>query len=104
MTRIAAVAAFTAWMGIAQIPSGGEAETITGLIRTFGPWAGLVGFFVWLSWMREKSQTARNQAVEDSRVDLLKTTVEKCTEAMLEAKEAFRAFADATRGCPGRKE
>jgi hypothetical protein len=53
------------------------------LLREFGPWIGIILFFIWRDWRREDRLTIRVEELEkyqrDTLVDLLKKTTVSLT-------------------------
>jgi len=90
-TRMAEGGAVISWLVLAQsvpVPGDGLME----LAARFGiPVAGLV-FFVWWAWKRDGELSKRMREIEDNRVELLKTTVERCTEAIANNTRALDQF------------
>jgi hypothetical protein len=50
------------------------------VLETFGPVAGIIIFFIWRDFLREKSMAKRIIYLEDSLLDLAKKSIEAIEE------------------------
>jgi hypothetical protein len=56
-------------------------EVIT-VLKTYGPLALVVAFFLWQGWCRENRMSARITKLEDDYMKILLPLVERCTKVI----------------------
>lgn len=64
--------------------------SIGDLIAKYGPHIGLLVFFVWWSWVRERKLTERLDKVQDEFIRTLQNVVRENTEAVSSLKDALK--------------
>lgn len=98
MTRLADIAAFGCCLMVGQAVPGDWGFVWEAVGRLGVPVVGF-GFMVWWAWKRDQAMTSRIREVEESRVQLLVGTIEKCATAMNRIAEAAPALQ-----CPLKKK
>jgi hypothetical protein len=60
------------------------------LLKDFGPFAGVILFFIWRDWKREDRLVARVEALEKYQVDVLSDLVKESLTVIANNSEQLR--------------
>ena len=72
-------------------------DTLTLLVQNWGPWLGLVLFFIWRDYIRERTLQTRLAAVEDFQRTTLTTLTRDSIMARAEVATALKELTNALR-------
>ena len=62
----------------------------TELISNFGPWIGVILFFIWRDWKREDRLNQRVERLEDYQKGILVDLIEKSTTVLAQNTECLK--------------
>jgi hypothetical protein len=60
------------------------------ILKEFGPFVGIIAFFVWRDWRREEKLYDRVEKLETYQKDMLENLVEKSTSALAQSSECIK--------------